>query len=230
MGVLRLDAGELLMPRRGSVGGLYAPISGLARAAFNLATGGTITTFTAAGQAGTVSGHKYQVHSFSAGGTLTVLNALKPFDLLLVGGGYDGESYLTHTYGGGGGGVLQQLAVVLAAQAYAVVVGGPNGLGSNGGGSSVAGYSVSGGSSNGTSGAPTAYGPSPTYGPSGDQYRAGGGAGGGGSGGDIIPGNGAYYGPGLSKDTSGSSVAYAPGNYGYGGNAGLVIVRYEIAP
>jgi len=224
------------MPRLSKLAGLFAPIGGKAHIRFNDATGGTITTFTSTGQAGTTTGRKYRVHTFSPGTSALVITAVvtgKTFDYLLVGGGSDGGYGLeSQIYGGGGGGVLEHLGVTLTPGSKTVVCGAQGGFTSNGGNSTFNSETAYGGQSNGASGAPTAHSPGATYGPSGSQYRAGGGAGGDGSGGDIIPGTGAYYGPGLTKTMNGSSVAYGPGNYGGGGSShpGVVMIRYEIAP
>jgi hypothetical protein len=71
-----------------------------AQRVFNDATGGTVTTVS--NYNGT--GQTWRVHTFTSGGTFTVVKAPYPFSVLVVGGGGGGGNAGSSIGGGGGGG------------------------------------------------------------------------------------------------------------------------------
>ena len=226
MGVLRIYAGELLMPRRGEVGGLYAPISGLARAAFNLATGGSVSDVS--NYNGT--GQLWRVHTFTASGTLTVVQAVVPFAVLVCGGGGGGGGSNNAVHGGAGGGgkATKNSALTLAVGARTVTVG----TGGPGGGGNGAGTS---GNPSSVDSSITAAGGTAAPANAGGTYIAGGGA----NLNDTISGASVLYGQDAQSynDWGGASGAVPGGgggaaavgtNSGASGKDGRVVVAYRI--
>jgi len=201
---------------------------------FNEATGGTVTTVS--NYNGT--GHTFQVHTFTSGGTLVVLNGNSPFSVLLVGngGGGGGVSNQAGGGGGGGGGVYTNATMTMSPGSYPVGVSHAtlNGqTGFNGGG----GQGWGNGQVGGTSGSPTAHSggtPNPIY-------EGSGGGGAGGVGGNANGNGGGGGGGGVSRNTSGTASTYGSGGPGGGGwqngtagqgfpgsQTGGVIVAYRI--
>ena len=168
------------MPRWGSTSKIFGPIGGVGRlAAFNAATGGTISTYTS----GSIN---YKLHAFTTNGTFTPSLVGRTFEVLLVGGGGGCGGWREGNYGpcGGGGGVQDKTgvnALTLTATGYSIVIGGGGGngisrpagdpyegggaAGANGGASTGFGYTAAGGgggwynysdyaSTSGSSGAP----------------------------------------------------------------------------
>ena len=158
------------------------------------AAGGTVTSFTGDGTVG-LAGVTYRVHTFTAGGTLTVHHA-RDVEYLLVGGGGGGGT--RHGGGGGGGGVVTGTASLIAGSETIAV-------GSGGAGMSRPDQSAAGtaGASGGTT---TAFG----------TTAAGGGRGGGSLHGPSDGGSG-----GGSNSTSFAAGAASPSGQGSSGGAGI---------
>lgn len=143
-------------------------------------TGGTITSY----QSG---GSYYQVHTFTADGTLTV-NSSVNVDFLIVGGGGGGAGRVGG--GGGGGGVIVGTNQSLSAQTYSVVVG----SGGNGGTRGGYGNSITEGETGGES--------------SFNSFIAMGGGGAGGNGAEIIGNDGGSGGGGNYNNGNGGNAKY----------------------
>lgn len=108
---------------------------------FNLATGGTESTYT-------VSGQRWRLHKFTAGGNLIVLRSVAPtFRVAYVGnGGGGGASDGTYGGGGGDGGFGADLsALTIGLGTYAIVIPATG----TGGGGSVTGLGYTGTGGNG---------------------------------------------------------------------------------
>ena len=186
-------------------------------AAWNDATGGTITTVDNYNG----SGEKWRVHTFTGNGTLDISVAVQPFRVLLVGGGASGGRRADGVggAGGGAGGVIEQTAVALPSGALSVTVG-AGGTSLNAGGASslhtltASGGDFSSGSTGGGSGAPTTFtggsGSAPSYG-----ERGGGGGGAGGNGGNA-GGNAGIGGAGVATTITGTTQRVAGGGGGGG--------------
>ena len=196
-------------------------------------TGGTVTTYTS-------GAYVYQVHTFTASGTLTVITAppAGTADYLIVaGGGGGGYSGLTDLKAGGGGagGLIHETGQTLAAGTYPVAVGtgGPGGAtasarGTNGNDSAFNGDTaigggggayhqpgdVSGGNNGGSGGGSGSWTQPAGTGESGQGYSGGGGNDGCGGGGAGAAGYGVTGGDGLQNDITGSPVWYAGGGGG----------------
>ena len=169
-------------------------ILGLAsQSPFNNASGGSTSTFVSTGQAGTVTGATYRVHTFTSDGTFQLVKSILPstFDYLIVaagGGSGQGanENMTTSANSGGGGG------------------GGAGGAG----GQSPNGWETDPGS--GVSN--TITGSSLIYCGGGQGYAS------------------ATHGQsGGSGSSYGGGAAGVNGQFGYGGQNGVVIIRYRIA-
>jgi hypothetical protein len=97
-----------------------------ATSSFMSATGGTVTT-----------DGNFKIHTFTTGGTFTVLSNPGAVSYLVVAGGGGGGGHQTNDKGGGGGGaggLLASTATLTASGAYTVTVGtgGAGGVGSSG--------------------------------------------------------------------------------------------------
>ena len=98
------------------VGPESAPVSATPRI-FNEATGGVVTTYTRAGRT-------YRVHTFTAGGRLTITSAAQPFHVLVVAGGGGSITLGDGSVGvGGGGGIIDARRVTLPVGVLNAVVG-----------------------------------------------------------------------------------------------------------
>lgn len=224
------------MAERSKLRGLYGPVGGLGRIKFNKATGGTMATFTSTGQADTISGALYQVHSFTSNGTFAISVANFPFDVLVVaGGGGGGTSGDAPAGPGGAGGLLYRAAKTLSVGSIGITIGGAGGSRANGGNSVFSdltslgggyggwwaggGWDVAapavGGSGGGGSAKIAGYWNGGASGTSGQGNRGGdsdgstpGGSGGAGGAGSLGTG-----GAGVSNGINGTATTYAPGNY-----------------
>jgi len=157
---------------------------------FAQCSGGTVTTYSSGGVT-------YEVHTFTASGTLTVASSGVVDVLVVGGGGGSGSSngYNSNKAGGGGaGGFLYATSAYLPGGSYSVVVGNGGNAGATDVTGSVGGYS--------------SVGPFVAYG----------GGGGAGTGSSIIPTFGASGGGGQSGTTSGAITMCAAQGYA-GGNA-----------
>lgn len=190
------------------------------------ATGGTVTTYTS-------GGNLYKVHSFTTVGsnTLTVTNS-GLVDYLVVAGGQAGGSDFSR-YGGNGGGYSAGTST-LSVTSYAMTVGyggaGYTNPPTLGGPSVFNGITVNSGA--GASGGAPYPNPDPGQGYGGGtglansiqtgstQYYGSGGGGGGGINGSVGPAGPGYYGLG------GGGACWSGTCGGWGGNQGIVIVRY----
>lgn len=86
---------------------------------YNEISGGTVSEYT-------VGEKRFRVHTFTQSGTLTVLSAVAPFRMLLIGGGGGGAGggpYYGGGGGGGAGGFLSDDALLLDTKDYPVVIG-----------------------------------------------------------------------------------------------------------
>ncbi len=213
------------MPRRGSVTGQFSPMSGLRRFMFNNATGGTITEV--ANYNGT--GQTWRVHTFTSGGTFTVLHQSTPFRVLVAGSpGGGGATSSSRGGAGGGGGAVSDTTTSMVPGSYAVGTASINGIAPAGGQSGAAGWNQSNPGIGGSSG--NGY---PGGAQSADSWRGGGGGGaaGGGNSGDAGSGGG----PGVTTTIRGSSQSFGAGGSGGGqdqngsaGQASIVVVAYRI--
>ncbi len=204
----------------GSTGGVSVSCSKNKPVQF--ASGGTMTTSGA-----------YTIHTFTSGGSFTVLNGSGSVDYLLVGGGGGGGSAgaVTGTggSGGGGGGGVKEISNLTVSQGapYTIVVGsggsgapntgGPGLQGGDGGASSAFGQSVSGGGGGG------GYDNPPTSGTIGRSGGSGGGGAGNGSnaGGAGVSGQGGNGRPAISIDGGGGGgKSNATPSWGSAGIAG----------
>ena len=178
------------------------------------ASGGSVTTITGDGSAGTVDGAVYRVHTFTAGGTLSVAHA-RSVEYLLVGGGGGGGT--RHGGGGGGGGVLTGTTSLTVGDAEIVVGTGGTGMsqatlsgagsdGADGGDTTAFGLTADGGGRGGG----TRHGPS-------DGGSGGGSDDSGTSAGAATSGQGSAGGDGVSGSSEGG---YAGGGGGGAGGAG----------
>ena len=223
------------MPRRSSVGGLFAPIGGLGRDPWNKATGGTEATIT--NYNGT--GQTWKTHTFTGASSLVVTKNPLPFSVLMVAGGGCGGTGTPNGSGGGGGGggVWNTTSATLAVTTHSVTIGagGPpdNGdyypSGANYGGDTALGSLTCGGG--GTGGTGHWEGKKPEGGGSGGRSgtQANGSAGGAGSadnnpsaggGGDTvstISGTSTHYGVGGTYAAGGGPQGVTDANPGAGG-------------
>lgn len=192
---------------------------------YNDATGGTITEFVSTGQAGTVTGKKYRVHSFGPGPASFVVTAsVAPFTYLLTGGGGGGAEGGAQPQPGmpGGGADVSKGEVTLAVGTYDGTIGAgapstQSGFGSGGESSTWNGITVAGGpAANPVSGHNGANaGADPITGDATLQYG-------------VQGGYKAYANvPGAGNGGGGGRT---PGEWGFGGSPGALIVRYEVAP
>jgi len=189
-----------------------------AAAAWNAATGGTSIDYTE-------SGHTYRAHVFHTPGaaTFTVTRAIpgRSFDILIVGGGGGGANGGDPGNGASGrGGNGEKWTTDLTAQAYSLTIGagGTSGdvpQGGAGGATTGFGHTAGGGNAGG-------YGYTPT---------------GGWNHSDTIDGTGSqYYGRDaaarayqtMTKYGGGGGGGASSGQWGFGGDPGAVIVRYQI--
>lgn len=174
-------------------------------AKFNSATGGTVNTYTSGGVT-------YRSHTFTSTSTLTVLLAVRPFDVVAIGagGGGGGSNNSYNGERGGPGTKTTNSNLTLAAGSHTVTVG------TGGAGGDFQGFT------GGTSSLSTV---------------SGAGGGGGETGHGDVPGLNPTPVPGPTTDyTAGSSVEYGRGGVGAaiptapGGNGwnGVVVIRYRI--
>ena len=229
---------------------------------WNEASGGTETTVS--DYNGT--GETWRVHTFTSSGTLTVNRATQPFRVLLVaggGGGTNGAGNTAQNFAGGyggAGGMLEHMDATFSTGDIAVTVGDGGGVGGQGGASSIgalpavtgggAGNGGSGGSGGGGGGwrpgtdsghPPGWYGINQTGG-SGIAGEGTSGQSTDNSGAGGLGGGAGGLNTGRASTITGTSVTYAPGAYGSGGNngapaspsasggeKGVVIVAYRIA-
>lgn len=166
------------MPFIGSIEGNFSPI-GRSRKPFNLATGGNTVT-DVANYNGT--GQLWRVHTFTANGTLSVVNNLDPFRVLLVAGGSSGSGASDGVSGAGGaGGKVYDSSITLASGGNSVTIGASDQASSIGAVSSSSG--ASGGAGGGGIGVSNSYGNPGSAGPTSSitgsvVYYSGGGGGG----------------------------------------------------
>ncbi len=244
-GVVRFVTGFLLA----TIAACGVALTGAARAADNVGTGGTITYTDASGlnPQGTPIVGGYVVHKFTAGATL-VLPAAAAADYLIVGGGGGGGR--SYGAGGGAGGMLTGSGSI-AQGSYPIVVGtggagaAVNGAGTTGNDSTFSGLTAKGGGGGGSSGVAGKIGGSgggggSSYGSgtagqgnnggSSNTYGGGGGgAGGAGANGSSGSSTAGVGGAARASSISGTATYYAQGgcafaavnspNYG-GGNSG----------
>lgn len=220
------------MPSKGKMAGTLSPMGGGLQSLWNDATGGTITTFTSSGQAGTVTGGIYRVHTFQTSGTFTVVKAPagQVFDYFIVGPGGGGMMSQTPQggNGGNGGAVRQVLATTLSVGAIACTL---NAFGH--GGNFGAPYNFGEGTSANAFGGDTAAGAASQSGLSGVA-----GSNGANAGTYDFDGTSKSYGiggnasPGGVKGTDyqgiGGSGGPSGGNVGGDGGYGVVMARYRI--
>lgn len=222
-------------------------------APYNEATGGQITDVDNYNN----TGQKWRIHTFTGNDSLNVLRAVKPFSVVMVGGGGFGgwcENRDSRGGGGGGGGeVIYVQSVSLPVGNVGVAVGGTDG------GSSVAGVGSArpgqrGGSNVWNNRGGNSGSGQPGGNPSEDTWRGGSGGGQGGPGpsGDVNWGN-TYGGPGITIpiiNQYGAEGGGGAGNNGWGlqgrgyggggrgnqatepgygpGAAGVVAIAYQI--
>lgn len=201
---------------------------------YNEATGGTVKDFTR-------DGNPWRRHTFLTGADLTVAKNPKPFTVYLIGGGggggkngFDGGG--PHGGGKGGGGGYYSSEVTLAVGVAPVVVGGAGTAGTNtsggAGGDSSVGNLKAGGGGGGAWGQDAIIG---GFGRSGvPTPAANGGNGGGNNHPQTSPCTGKQAALGLATTVGEGGVGGAPdggqaSNPGAAGNAGAVVVEYEVA-
>lgn len=169
---------------RNAVGSGNASTNSANAPQFNAASGGTEQTIS--NYNGT--GQTWKVHTFTAGGTLSVSRAKHPFRwLTAAGGGSNGT--MEHAGGGGAGGYLDDTrhTITISETSYPITIGAGNSSGSNGGNTTFAGLTLYGG---GRGANESHYDKSPGSGGS------GGGAGGsGGLAGGYVGGGSGFAGP-----------------------------------
>lgn len=203
--------------------------NGKGRNPFSDATGGTITTFTSTGQAGTVTGGLYRVHTFSSGGTFTVTKNTGTFDYIVVGGGGTGNPGGgcggANGGGGGGGQTVSVSGATMAVGSYTASIGGAQTTSSFNGSTALAGgYGTNSWyNTNGSYCAPGYEGTS--YGPTTSDIDGTSTSYGQGHGSGYTPGPPSGYGGGGGGGNTSSAGGTVPA---YSGNAGVVIVRYRI--
>lgn len=179
-------------------------------AAYNVASGGTVTTVS--NYNGT--GQTWRVHRFDSNGTFSVSQSFQPFRILVVaGGGSSGDSHGSPGQGGGGGCIFHE-SYNLTTGSYGVTVGNgaaaavapyyPLGAHGNNGGNSVFGslFTAIGGGGGGNFG---------------NASPGSGNAGGSGGGGATYPGQGNG---GGGAGTAGQGHAGAGAGDGIGGGGG----------
>ena len=194
---------------------------------YNEATGGTVTVVD--DYNGT--GETWQVHDFgNSGGTFTVEAGPKDFRVMAAGPpGAGGIVASGRGGGGGGGGEVLDVEVGFTAGVYPVTVNAVNGVSARGGASGAQGWSVSNKGQGGASG-----NGNPGGGQSSDGWNAGGGGGSGGAGGNCGGNQCAGGGVGVYTNISGFSQSLGTGggggaqNNGCGGQAGKVVIAYQI--
>jgi len=172
-------------------------------------SGGTVTNITG-----------WQIHTFTASGTLTVTGSTATVEALVAAGGAPNSGQ----YGGGGAGkVDERSALSLPVGSYSITVGGPGSASSIGSTviaptGATGGMDVGGTSGNGNLGGG---GSDSGYGHAGG---GGGGAGGGGGGGNSDSNEGTDFGGnggiGITSSISGSPVVYGAGGGGGGDTGG----------
>jgi hypothetical protein len=171
---------------------------------FNVATGGTVTTYTRGGRT-------FRVHTFTGSSTLTITSAAQPFRVLVVAGGGGSVASPDGTVGlGGGGGIIDARRMALPARTLNVVVGGGGAPGSPG---AVSSLDFVGSTPAGNAGSPTQaeFSPTTTSGITGAPVTYGG---------TGTPTSG----PGID----GTGIGGGGPSPNRGGN-GIVIVSYEVA-
>jgi len=195
--------------------------------AFNVASGGTETIVDDYNG----SGQQWKVHDFgNSGGTFTVESSTRPFRVMAAGQpGAGGAVASGRGGGGGGGGEVLDVEKSFTAGDYPVTPYSVNGVSARSGGGGMPGWSVpspgvGGASGNGNPGGPQ----------SSDGWSAGGGGGAGGAGANSGGNNCAGGGGGISTNISGSNQTLGTGggggaqNNGCSGQAGKVVVAYQI--
>ena len=196
--------------------------------AFNVASGGTETIVDDYNG----SGQQWKVHDFgNSGGTFTVESSTRPFRVMAAGQpGGGGPVASGRGGGGGGGGEVLDVEKSFTAGEYPVTAYSVNGVSARSGGAGNPGWSVGaasgigGASGNGNPGGPQ----------SSDSWSAGGGGGAGGAGANSGGNNCAGGGGGISTNISGSNQTLGTGggggaqNNGCSGQAGKVVIAYQI--
>lgn len=214
-GNIRIGSAQVTQSRRGAA---------TPWAAYNEASGGTVTTIT--NYNGT--GQTWKVHRFNSNGTFTVTRSVGvyPFRVLIVGGGGGGGSGGGNQHGAGGNGGFGSDFTLnsLALQNHSITIG--NGGGGNGNGSATQafGYTANGGTAGAYMGGADTHGS--TNGPNSNitgslfQYgRFGGG----------VHYNWGYA-AGPANTGQGGGGGQNTGGFGPGpGGSGVAIISYRVA-
>lgn len=214
------------MPMIGMRGGSSNRGFGAYGKGYNNATGGTITTYSSGGK-------NYRVHTFTGNGTFVMSSSIDPCNYLVVAGGYGGGN--DYNGNGGPGGGWSANTGTIAAGTYSVTVGGGGSVGNPGnpgGSSTFNGITTNSGAGAGGGGAygqpdpgqgyPGGTGLSNSWRTGSNEYYGSGGGGGGGINGSVGSMTGGY-----GSGGAGACWSYTCG--GWGGTAGIVVIRYEIA-
>jgi hypothetical protein len=202
---------------------------------YNEATGGTMTTYTS-------DGRKFARHTFTANGSLNVVKSPNPFYVYLIGGGggggkngFDGGGPHGGGKGGGGGYYIgEAVGVAIGAATITVGAGGSAGTAHAGGpgGDSIALGFTSGGGGYGAWGQDAITGGDGR--PGVPAPAANGGNGGGNNHPQTSPCTGKQAALGLATTVGEGGARGAPDGGqasipGQAGNAGAVVVEYEVA-